>query len=104
MGASGTPSMITRNCTGAPLTFTLTIAVTWLSVQRVSLSLGTLRQSVLDVVAGVVVHLEACRSSEPPNAPLAARTAAGTVTSTTAPAAIAMSLRMVRLLGRLRRL
>ena len=29
MGASGTPSITTRKSTGAPLTVTLTIAVTW---------------------------------------------------------------------------
>lgn len=59
IGASGTPSMTPRNATGAPRTVTLSVAVTWLSVQRVSNRPGTLRQAVLDVVAGVVVHLEA---------------------------------------------
>jgi hypothetical protein len=57
MGASGTPSTTTRRSTGPPRTVTLTIAVTWLTVQRVSDNLGTFRHVVLEVVAGVVVHL-----------------------------------------------
>jgi hypothetical protein len=97
MGASGTPSITTRNCTGPPRTVALTVAVTWLRVQRLRLSPGTRRQDLFAVVAGVVLHFAAWRSTAPPNAPVAATTAAGTAASrTTAP--INTNLRM---LGRL---
>jgi hypothetical protein len=56
IGASGTPSMTTRKSTGAPLTVTLTMAVTWWSEHRVSAKPGTFRHSVPDVVAAVVVQ------------------------------------------------
>jgi hypothetical protein len=54
-------------------------------VQRVIARFGTFLQAVLDVVADVVVHLARCRSSCPPNAPVAARTASGAaaITATT---------------------
>jgi hypothetical protein len=99
MGASGTPSIMTRKRTGAPRTVTLTVAVTWLTVQRVSDSLGTFRQPVVDVVADVVVHLAAWRSRALPNTPLAAKTAAGTAASRTRPPIITRCLRMTRRLS-----
>jgi hypothetical protein len=49
--------MTPRKRTGAPLTVTPSIVVTWPRVQRVSDSPGILRQAVLDVVTTVVVHL-----------------------------------------------
>ena len=76
-------------------------AVTWLTVQRVSDSRGTFRQAPLDVVADVVVHFAAWRSSAPPNTPLAATTTAGTAPSRARPARITGSLRMTRLRHRL---
>src|ERR1041384_7553871 len=81
----GPPSTWIWKLAGAPLSSTLSAAVTWCNAQMLRpLRAGMGLNVVLEVVAAVVVHFDACRSSDelkPPEdlgAPEAARTAVGT--------------------------
>jgi len=82
-GASGTPSGTRRKKTGAPVTLTLTVAVTWSRVHRVNARRGTFRHSVLEVDTAVVVQAADWRSSWLPSLPSAASTRTGAATSST---------------------
>jgi hypothetical protein len=71
------------------------MAVNWSFVQRVLASPGTLRQAVDEVVTFDVVQLALCRSSLPPNVPVAAQSAKGTATASAATAPRASNFLLV---------